>query len=126
MSTPKSKIGERFVKPVKKPVQARPSLIAIHKTPVISSLASPIRIIKTIKSQSNLYYPSRPNIKSPKASLQVPQCKLAIKSIEKKVSLLNDEDDEPSPIESNRGKGFFSMTEEEFTEFNLFLKDLKK
>ena len=126
MSTPKSKIGERFAKPVKRLVQARPSLITIHKTPVISSLASPIRLIKTIKSQSNLYYPSRQSIKSPKAPVQVPQCKLAIKSIEKKVNLLIDEEDEPSPIESSRGKGFFSMTEEEFKEFNLFLKDLKK
>ena len=94
-------------------------------SPTIAAVKSPIRIIKTMKSQSNIFYPQKISIKRPIPTPVSPTYKITIKSIEKKVDLLKDSE-EPSPIVSKNKKGFYSMTEEEYKEFGLFLKEMNK
>ena len=95
------------------------------QSPTIAAVKSPIRIIKTMKSQSNIFYPQKISIKRPIPTPVSPTYKITIKSVEKKVNLLRDSE-EPSPIASKNKKGFYSMTEEEYKEFGLFLKEMNK
>ena len=94
-------------------------------SPTMTAVKSPIRIIKTMKSQSNIFYPQKISIKRPIPTPVSPTYKITIKSVEKKVNLLRD-NEEPSPIASKNKKGFYSMTEEEYKEFGLFLKEMNK
>lgn len=121
-SGPKLKIHEK--NKLQKPVQARKSIPNSNSSKT-SYLSSPIRVIKTVKSQSNIYYPKKITIQRPKLSVSNAVQEIKIKSIEKKVKFLNDKD-EPSPIVSPKKKGYFSMTEEELKELKLFLREMNK
>lgn len=109
----------------KKNYRLKVELIRKGLSPTVSSKTSPIRIIKTIKSQSNIYYQPKMIPCTPIPVMSASPCTITIKSVEKKVKLI-DEEEEPSPIVSTQAKNFFSMTEEEIKELRLILKDFKK
>jgi hypothetical protein len=123
-SVKKPQSQEKFLKTGKKINEPRKSLQQAL-SPTVSSVKSPIRIIKTMKSQSNIFYPKKVSIKRPVPTPLSPTYTITIKSVEKKVDLLKDSE-EPSPIISKSKKGFYSMTEEEYKDFNLFLKEMNK
>lgn len=111
-------------RPKPKPVQPRKSIPNSNSSKT-SCLSSPIRVIKTVKSQSNIYFPKKITIQRPKLSVSNAVQAIKIKSIEKKIQLIKEQD-EPSPIVSPKKKGYFSMTEEELKELKLFLREMNK
>lgn len=98
--------------------------LKISISPLISVLGSPSRIVKTIKSQSNIVLFKKPALQTPKPTMPSLASKISIKSVEKKLNFSNNED-EPSPITLQHNRGF-SMTEEEFKELRSILSNLIK
>lgn len=88
-----------------------------------SCLASPIQAPKSMKSQSNIYYPKKNPVQRARPAVVIPEQVIKIKSVEKKILLFNEQD-QPSPINSPKNKGYFSLTEEELKELRFFLKEI--
>ena len=117
------KIPEK-TKAAKKTYPSTKNSLKITISPSISKLASPSRIVKTIKSQSNIVLFKKADLKPSKPNLPNLTSKISIKSVEKKLNFSNNED-EPSPITLQHSRGF-SMTEEEFKELRSILNNLIK
>ena len=121
-SRQKPKPQEKSKKTPKKSVKKPATIVKVSLSPIISSIPSPVRLVKTLKSHSSISDLKIHIIRTPKIGKSSSINQISIKSIEKKVSF-SKEDDEPSPIVPKKTKGF-SMTEEEYNELRLMLSNL--
>ena len=118
----KTKIHEKKSNELKKSTFGSTLKIKVSLSPVLSTITSPAKSAKNIKSQSNVYELNRKLLATPKTPKSSSSCKISIKCIEKKTTFPN-KDDDLSPIISRKSKGL-SMTEEEYKEIQLILKNL--
>jgi hypothetical protein len=116
-SNPKAREVKNHQKPVSKSLKPNQPLKFKNnaKSPLI---LSPSKVLRAIKSQRTLV--PRFNGKKNKG---IEKFAVTLKINEEKVQMFHGDD--PSPISGNGRSGFYSITQEEFDEFGVFLKHLK-
>lgn len=104
----------------KKKVKPLKPVLKFYKKANSPSILSPTKILREIKSQSAFNYTGQVAKKNTQA----------VKKVQLASTLKNQQlfkgTEHPSPINSHRKKNFYSITDEEFDDINLFLEQLNK